>query len=320
LNTIFIGGSRQVSRLPAEVKRRLDNVVASGHQVIIGDANGADKAVQKHFLDKHYDKVTVFCSGDTPRNNLGTWHTYHVDAPKGAKGFHFYAAKDREMAREADFGLMIWDGKSPGTVLNVLRLTIAGKIAVLFNVPEKEAVNIKTIDHWRTFISRCSRELQMGIKERATPEEWRSAQINSQLSLLAPLEESTAVTSKETISPGESLSEEPNSSTLDNAISLLNEALAGCNATIIMNTLGVIARERGMSRVARETGLARESLYRSLDASGNPEFTTVMKVLLSIGLRLEAKPVGSNSNRETAGAADEATRPELSEAKASLSN
>ena len=50
-------------------------------------------------------------------------------------------------------------------------------------------------------------------------------------------------------------------------------------------------RERGMSQVARETGLARESLYRSLDAAGNPEFATVLKVLSSIGLRLEAKAV-----------------------------
>ena len=45
-----------------------------------------------------------------------------------------------------------------------------------------------------------------------------------------------------------------------------------------------------MSQIARETGLARESLYRSLDAGGNPEFLTVMKVLSSLGVRLEAKP------------------------------
>ena len=95
MNTIFIGGSRHVSRLPPEVKKRLDNVVESGHQVFVGDANGADKAVQKHLHDKHYDKVVVFCTGDTPRNNLGAWRTRAVDAPKSAKGFHFYAAKDR---------------------------------------------------------------------------------------------------------------------------------------------------------------------------------------------------------------------------------
>lgn len=301
MNKIFIGGSRHVSRLPAEVKKRLDNVVARGHQVIVGDANGADKAVQKHFLDKHYNKVTVFCSGDTPRNNLGTWQTQHVDTPKNAKGFHFYAAKDREMAREADFGLMIWDGKSPGTVLNVLRLAIAGKIAVLFNVPEKDVVSIKNVDHWKSFISRCSRELQTDVRERATPEEWRNVEISGQPSLLGPLDESTTVPRK-TESPAEPSTEQSDSPSHDEAVALLNKALADGDATTIINTLGAIARDRGMSVVARETGLARESLYRSLDAGGNPEFATVMKVLSSVGLRLEAKSVGSNPGRKTASA------------------
>jgi probable addiction module antidote protein len=303
LNTIFIGGSRHVSRLPAEVKQRLDNVVASGHQVIVGDANGADKAVQKHLLEKRYEKVTVFCSGDTPRNNLGTWQTHHIDAPKNAKGFHFYAAKDREMAREADFGLMIWDGKSPGTVLNVLRLALAGKIAVLFNIPEKDIVNVKNVDNWKTFLSRCSREVQMEVKERATPEEWQGLEINNQLSLLAPLSDSDAAPLK-TTSPDAQSTERTNQPSFDEAVAFLNTALANGDATTIINTLGVIARGRGMSQIARETGLARESLYRSLDAGGNPEFATVMKVLSSIGLRFEAKPVDTNFDRGTAALAE----------------
>ncbi len=294
MNTIFIGGSRHVSRLPTEVKSRLDNVVASGHQVIVGDANGADKAVQKHLLDRHYDKVTVFCSGETPRNNLGLWRTHRVDAPKNAKGFHFYAAKDREMAREADFGLMIWDGKSPGTVLNVLRLAQAGKIAVLFNVPEKAAVNIKTSDQWRSFLAQCSAELRSDLEERATPEEWASAEGESQPSLLSSLESPGANTPTAPPSVPADLHPHPTS---EDAIAVLNRALADGDATTIMNTLGGIARERGMSQIARETGLARESLYRSLDAGGNPEFATVMKVLSSIGLRLEAKVVDGTPER-----------------------
>jgi adenine-specific DNA-methyltransferase len=296
MNTIFIGGSRHVSRLPTEVKKRLDNVVASGHQVIVGDANGADKAVQKHLLDRHYDKVTVFCSGDTPRNNLGPWRTHRVDAPKSAKGFHFYAAKDREMAREADFGLMIWDGKSPGTVLNVLRLVQAGKISVLFNVPEKAAVNIKSSDQWRSFLAQCSAELRSDLKERATPQEWAIVDSETQPSLLSALESSVATASAPAPLPT-APAVATTHATPDDAVAVLNRALADGDATTIMNTLGSIARERGMSQVARETGLARESLYRSLDAGGNPEFATVMKVLSSIGLRLEAKVVDGAADR-----------------------
>jgi probable addiction module antidote protein len=290
LNTIFIGGSRHVSRLPPEVKRRLDNVVASGHRVIVGDANGADKAVQKHFLDKHYDKVTVYCSGSAPRNNLGPWLIHQVDAPKTAKGFQFYAAKDREMAREANFGLMIWDGKSPGTVLNLLRLAIAGKIAVLFNVPDKDVVNIKSVDAWRNFIAHCSDELRRDVKERATPDEWRLVETSDQPTFLSSMEKAPSAETPENISGETDTASLPKAPSLDEVVKALNDALARADTSAIKETLGQIARDRGMSQVARETGLARESLYRSLDTKGNPEFTTILKVLSSIGLRLEVKP------------------------------
>lgn len=281
MNTIFIGGSRHVSRLPAEVKKRLDNVIASHHQVIVGDANGADKAVQKHFSDARYSNVTVFCSGDAPRNNLGSWTTHRVDVPKGTKGFQFYAAKDREMAREADFGLMIWDGKSPGTVLNVLRLVQAGKISVLFNVPDKAAINVKTVDQYRDFIRQCDPGFRADLRDRATPQEWSLMEVDPQPSLL-----------DHASSNGADASDIPApiaSPPAEETVQTLNEALASGDATRIMDVLGTIARDRGMSHVARETGLARESLYRSLDAGGNPEFMTVVKVLTSLGVRLEAK-------------------------------
>ena len=56
-----------------------------------------------------------------------------------------------------------------------------------------------------------------------------------------------------------------------------------------MATLGDIARARSMTVVAQETGLGRESLYKSLSADGNPEFATVLKVVRALGLRLSAE-------------------------------
>ena len=47
-STVFVAGSRQISRLPAEVKTRLDTMVEKGFQILVGDANGADKAVQRY--------------------------------------------------------------------------------------------------------------------------------------------------------------------------------------------------------------------------------------------------------------------------------
>ncbi|RJP95147.1 MAG: putative addiction module antidote protein [Desulfobacteraceae bacterium] len=58
------------------------------------------------------------------------------------------------------------------------------------------------------------------------------------------------------------------------------------DGSLIRLTLGDIARAKGMSRLAKDTGLAREGLYKALSAEGNPEFATVMKVIKALGLKL----------------------------------
>jgi probable addiction module antidote protein len=63
------------------------------------------------------------------------------------------------------------------------------------------------------------------------------------------------------------------------------------DASGIARALGDIARARGMSQVAREAGLSRESLYKALGENGNPSFATVLKVARALGLRLHAEAV-----------------------------
>ena len=58
------------------------------------------------------------------------------------------------------------------------------------------------------------------------------------------------------------------------------------DGSLIRAALGDIARARGMSQVARDTGLARESLYKALSPDGNPEFATVIKVIKALGFKL----------------------------------
>src|SRR6185436_882493 len=60
------------------------------------------------------------------------------------------------------------------------------------------------------------------------------------------------------------------------------------DAAGIARALGDIARAKGMSQVAKEAGLSRESLYRALSAEGNPSFATVLKVARALGFRLHA--------------------------------
>ncbi len=60
------------------------------------------------------------------------------------------------------------------------------------------------------------------------------------------------------------------------------------DGSLIRAALGDISRVRGMTRLANETGLTREGLYKALSAGGNPEFSTVMKVIKALGLKLHA--------------------------------
>ena len=68
----------------------------------------------------------------------------------------------------------------------------------------------------------------------------------------------------------------------------LAAALEEDDPAVFVAALGDAARAKGMTQIARETGLGRESLYKALSAEGNPEFATVMKVVRSLGLRLHA--------------------------------
>jgi probable addiction module antidote protein len=73
----------------------------------------------------------------------------------------------------------------------------------------------------------------------------------------------------------------------------INAAFASGDLATVVEALGSIAKARGMSHVAKNAGLAPESLYRSLNSGGNPEFSTVLKVISSVGLRLSvSKAVG----------------------------
>lgn len=79
-------------------------------------------------------------------------------------------------------------------------------------------------------------------------------------------------------------------------------ALETGDADFVRDALGLIARARGMSAIAKKAGLNRESLYKALGESGNPEFATVMRIVGALGLTLSAQPAagGRTSKRRRA--------------------
>jgi probable addiction module antidote protein len=77
----------------------------------------------------------------------------------------------------------------------------------------------------------------------------------------------------------------------DEAIAAYMEAAFETNdAAFITRSLGVAARARGMTQIAKDAGMSRESLYRALGDKGNPEFSTVLRVARALGLRLTTAP------------------------------
>ena len=155
MSKVFVGGSRRMGRLNRDVRERLDNIMKRSFTVLVGDANGVDKAVQKHFADKCYGNVLVFCAGNSCRNNIGGWETKYVKADRATKGYRFYMAKDLEMAQEADYGFMIWDARSAGTLSNILELLERGRKVLVYIGPGKYFVKLCGIEELQRILTTC---------------------------------------------------------------------------------------------------------------------------------------------------------------------
>jgi probable addiction module antidote protein len=77
----------------------------------------------------------------------------------------------------------------------------------------------------------------------------------------------------------------------EDIVAYLEAAIEEGDPSLMAAALGDIARSKGMTQIARKTGLGRESLYKALSVEGNPEFTTIVKVLQALGLRLQVVPI-----------------------------
>ncbi|MFH0977523.1 MAG: addiction module antidote protein [Spirochaetota bacterium] len=78
--------------------------------------------------------------------------------------------------------------------------------------------------------------------------------------------------------------------TKEDMAAYLEAALEENDPSLIAAVLGDIARAKGMSQIAKKAGMGRESLYKALSPEGNPEFSTILKVVNALGLKLQAVP------------------------------
>jgi hypothetical protein len=152
---VFFGGSRKLNRLHRAIRERADNIVAKGFEVLMGDANGADKAMQKYLADKGYKNVIVYCMSGTCRNNLGNWQTKVVASNRNKKDFDYFAAKDKEMSDQADYGFMLWDGRSKGTLNNIINLLHDNKYVLVYFSPSKKFFTLKSSSDLESLLQKC---------------------------------------------------------------------------------------------------------------------------------------------------------------------
>ena len=73
----------------------------------------------------------------------------------------------------------------------------------------------------------------------------------------------------------------------------ITSALQSGDADFVRDALGLVARARGMGEIAKKARLNRESLYKALGQTGNPEFGTVMRIVRALGLTLSAHPTAA---------------------------
>lgn len=155
---VVLAGSRKLNFLPLEIKDELEKLISSSSEFLVGDSNGVDLSFQKFLNEKNCRDVVVFSSAGYIRNNVGSWDFAHIKTPLKSISSDRHAFKDRRMCELADFGIMVWDTESAGTLSNVFDLVGQGKKCALFNLLENELVEFQS---YRSLISWCDKYPQV---------------------------------------------------------------------------------------------------------------------------------------------------------------
>jgi hypothetical protein len=172
MTTVFIAGSLSIKKLHKLFLRRLESVVASEFNIVVGDADGADASIQSALFDLQAKNVTVYCSGLDPRNNVGDWSVKSVRSNKEPGSRAYFTAKDLEMAKVADYGLMMWDAKSTGTLSNVIELLAHDRSSRVFVNKDHKFITVSDAEGLHQLLdvmsegARLKAEDKIGLSEK----------------------------------------------------------------------------------------------------------------------------------------------------------
>ncbi|MDQ9948646.1 MULTISPECIES: hypothetical protein [Acinetobacter] len=156
MKKIFIAGSISIKNLDESVTKRIDKMMHQGYEIILGDADGIDKAVQNYLSIQEYRNVIVYHSGMKVRNNLGNWPTKSIATKYRSGTRDFFTAKDIALANDADIGVMLWDKKSTGTLKNIIELIKQHKKVTVFLQQEKKFQRVYNVDEFLLITQKMS--------------------------------------------------------------------------------------------------------------------------------------------------------------------
>lgn len=158
MKTVFIGGSRiteGTKGLPESVLDQIKDITTKQYNIVVGDSNGVDFLVQKYLSELGYDAVSIYYSGNQPRNRVNMkWKALRYTEP-GKSGKDLQMVKDKKMAEDADIAYMIWSDTyinprfgnkcvSNGTLSNIYRMLSSGKTVVVYYIPNDKTYILHT--------------------------------------------------------------------------------------------------------------------------------------------------------------------------------
>ena len=153
---IFSAGARSIKYLHEAVKQQIISMSQKGYEFLIGDCYGVDSSVQAILNSLNCKRITIYASNGKARNNIGRWNIKNIAVKQNVYGFDFYKQKDIAMAKDADYGFMIWDGKSKGTLNNMVNLLSQGKFVLVYLSTSKQFFYIKSLNGLAQFILKHS--------------------------------------------------------------------------------------------------------------------------------------------------------------------
>ena len=141
---VFVSGSRAISEFDDNIADALFDELNSNARILVGDADGVDAELQRFCAAQQYRNVTVFASNGKARNNVGNFKVQNVPVDKGTYYKTFFTQKDIVMTDTADYGVVIWDGKSKGSLNNIYRLIKQNKPCFVYLITVKKWFTIET--------------------------------------------------------------------------------------------------------------------------------------------------------------------------------